>query len=337
MINQIQIANKTIGEDSPTFVIAEAGVNHNGSVEIAKNLIDAAKEVGADAVKFQTFKTENLVSKSMKDFFEMVKKLELQENELKELIKYAKKKDIVLFSTPTDIESVDLLDDLNLPAFKIASGDLTFLPLIKHAASKKRPLILSTGMSYLCEIEEALNSVYQTNNKNIILMHCVASYPAPIEETNLNVMKTLKNAFNLPVGFSDHTPGYLVPIIAASMGATVIEKHFTLDKTMEGPDHKASADIKDFKKIVEGIRTLEKAKGSTIKRPVNSESEMKINFRKSLTSKEDLAKNSIITEKNIAIKRPGDGIPPKYIDCVIGKKIKKDLKTDETIKWDSII
>ncbi len=192
-------------------------------------------------------------------------------------------------------------------------------------------------MSYLCEIEEALNSVYQTNNKNIILMHCVASYPAPIEETNLNVMKTLKNAFNLPVGFSDHTPGYLVPIIAASMGATVIEKHFTLDKTMEGPDHKASADIKDFKKIVEGIRTLEKAKGSTIKRPVNSESEMKINFRKSLTSKEDLAKNSIITEKNIAIKRPGDGIPPKYIDCVIGKKIKKDLKTDETIKWDSII
>lgn len=336
-MNQIQIANKTIGEDSPTFIIAEAGVNHNGSVEIAKQLIDAAKEVGADAVKFQTFKTENLVSKSLKDFFDMVKKLELKEEELKELVKYARKRDIIVFSTPTDEESVDLLSKLNMPAFKIASGDLTYISLIKYAASKKLPIILSTGMSYLGEIEEALNAIHSTGNKNIILMHCVSSYPAPVEETNLNTIGTLKKAFNVPVGFSDHTTSYLVPIIAATMGAKIIEKHFTLDKNMEGPDHKASADINEFKKIVNGIRSMEMSRGSSVKAPVDSESEMILKFRKSLVAVENIPEGSVISDQNIAIKRPGDGIPPKYFDFVKGIKTKKELKMDEVIKWNSII
>lgn len=335
-MQEIKIANRLINEDSPTFIIAEIGVNHNGSVEIAKKLIDAAKDVGADAVKFQTFKTENLVSKSLKDFYEMVKKLELGKEDFKELAQYAKKKDIIFFSTPTDEESADLLEQFKPPVFKIASGDLTQIPFIKYIAGKKTPIILSTGMGNLCEVEEALNAIYSTGNHDVILMHCVSSYPAPIEEVNLKVIHTLEKAFNVPVGFSDHTQSSLTSVIAATMGAKVIEKHFTLDKDMEGPDHKASADVTDFKEIVDGIRSMEKMKGFPMKKMVESEKEIRINYRKSIFAKEKILKGNTITLDNITIKRPGNGIQPKYIDKILGKKVKRDINPDEMIKWDLI-
>jgi len=336
-VKEVEIAGKLINEDSSTFIIAEIGVNHNGSVDVAKQLIDAAKNIGVDAVKFQTFITENLVSKSQKEFYEMVKKLELGKEDFRELTQYARKKGITFFSTPTDEKSLDLLEEFNLPFFKIASGDLTHIPFIKYVAEKKTPIILSTGMGNLCEIEEALNTIYSMGNYEVILMHCVSSYPAPIGEVNLNVINALKEAFNLPVGFSDHTQSSLTSILAATMGAKVIEKHFTLDKNMDGPDHKASADVNDFKEIVDGIRAMEQMKGSPIKKMVESEKEIRINYRKSIFAKEKILSGATITNANVTIKRPGNGIQPKYLNLIVGKKAKKDLLPDEIIDWGSIL
>jgi len=336
-MKQMNLSNIIIGENSPTFIIAEIGVNHNGSVELAKEMIDAAKDVGADAVKFQTFKTENLVSKSLKDFFEMVKKLELGEEDFLELSKYANKKKIIFFSTPTDEDSIDLLYKLEVPAFKIASGDLTYLPFIGYAAEKDIPIILSTGMSNLGEIEEAVDTVYSKGNKNLALMHCVSSYPASVTDLNLNVIKTLKQAFGVPVGFSDHTQSKLAPIIAATMGADIIEKHFTLDKEMEGPDHKASADVEEFEFFINGIREMESMRGTSIKKPVESEMEIQKTYRKSLFANKEILKGKTITSDVISVKRPAEGILPKYLNNIIGKTAKKDISPEEPIKWNSIV
>lgn len=337
VIESLKIGDKYIGENESTFIIAEIGVNHNGSVEVAKEMIDAVKNIGADAVKFQTFKTENLVSKSLKDFFEMVKKLELSEEDFSELSKYSKKKKIIFFSTPTDEESVDLLHNLEVPAFKIASGDLTHLPFIGCVAEKKLPIILSTGMSNLGEIEEAIDTVYSKGNQNLALMHCVSSYPAQVTDLNLNVLKTLKQAFSVPVGFSDHTQSKIAPIIAATMGADIIEKHFTLDKEMEGPDHKASADVEEFEFIINGIREMESMKGTSIKKPMKSELEIQKTYRKSIVSNKKVKKGEIITLDVLSVKRPAEGIPPKYLNDIVGKTAKKDIAPEELIKWNSIM
>ena len=344
---KVEIGNKLIGEEAPCFIIAEAGVNHNGSVELAKKLIDAAKDAGADAVKFQTFKAEKVVTqkaekaeyqKTAKEEsqYDMIKKLELSEYDFMELADYAKKKGIIFLSSPFDKESADLLDEMNVPAYKIASGEITNFPLLKHIAKKKKPIILSTGMATLGEVEEALNVIRSEGVEDVILLHCVSNYPAKMEDVNLRIMGTLKQAFKIPVGFSDHTLGITVPIAAVALGACVIEKHFTLDRNLPGPDHKASLEPDDLKEMVKAIRDLERALGDGVKKPTKDEEEIKKVARRSIVAKVDIPEGTIITENMLDIKRPGIGIEPKYFDPVIGMRAKKDIKKSDIVTWKMI-
>ncbi|WP_424355975.1 N-acetylneuraminate synthase [Methanobacterium sp. MBAC-LM] len=346
-MSEIKIADKTIGEYSKSFIIAEAGVNHNGSIEMAKKLVNAAKEAGADAVKFQTFKTKNLVTKNAKKAeyqiknsgeesqYEMIKKLELSDSEFHEIAKYAESKGIIFLSSPFDIESVDLLDEMNIPAFKIASGEITNFPLLKHIAKKHRPVILSTGMSTIGEVEEALNLIEKYND-DIILMHCLTNYPAKKEDANLNVIKTLEYTFKRPVGFSDHTSGIEMSVAAVALGSCVIEKHFTLDKNLPGPDHKASLEPQELYEMVKAVRNVETGLGNGIKKPTNDEIKIKKLVRKSIVAKEDILKGSILTEEMLNIKRPGTGIEPKYLDELVGRELIDDVKKDDLLKWNQL-
>jgi len=341
---KIKIEDKLIGEEEHCFIIAEAGVNHNGNVELAKKLIDTAKDAGADAVKFQTFKAENVVIKNAEKTeyqkettgaeesqYDMIKKLELTEYDFKELADYAKKRGILFLSSPFDKGSVDLLDGMNVPAFKIASGEITNFPLLRYIASKGKPIILSTGMSTLGEVEEALNVIGSEGVEDVILLHCVSNYPARIEDVNLRAMETLKQAFKLPVGFSDHTLGITASIAAVALGACVIEKHFTLDRNLPGPDHKASLEPDELKEMVKAIRDIEKALGNGIKRPAKDEEEIKKVARRSIVAKVDIPEGAIITENMLGVKRPGTGIAPKYIDRIVGRKAKENIRNDELV------
>jgi len=340
---KVKINDKLIGEEEPCFIIAEAGVNHNGSVELAKKLIDAAKDAGADAVKFQTFKAESVVVKDAQKAeyqkettgegsqYDMIKKLELTEEDFRELADYAEKKDIMFLSSPFDKDSIDLLNELDVPAFKVGSGEITNFPLLRYIAKKGKPIILSTGMSTLGEIEEALDVIRSEGVEDIILLHCVSNYPARIEDVNLRAIETLKQAFKLPVGFSDHTLGITAPIAAVALGACVIEKHFTLDRNLPGPDHKASLEPDELKEMVKAIREVEKALGDGIKRPTKEEEEIKKVARRSIVAKVDIPEGAIVTEDMLDVKRPGTGIEPRYIDMIIGKKAKEDIKKDEII------
>lgn len=342
-----KIRNKLIGEEEQCFIIAEAGVNHNGSINLAKRLIDAAKDAGADAVKFQTFKAEEIVSlKSKKaDYqyrakektqYEMLKNLELSFDEFLELKKYCDNKGIEFMSTPYDIESVRFLDEI-VNRFKIASADLINKPLIEAIAKTGKQIILSVGMATLGEIERTISWINDIGNTNIILLHCTTSYPTPYDQVNMNVLGTLKRAFALPVGYSDHTLGIEIPIMAVSMGAKVIEKHFTLDRTMEGPDHFASAEPDELKKMVKGIRNVEKAFGSERKEITNEEKKNILFMRRSVHASRDIKEGEIIKEDNIKIVRPFDGIAPWFLDIILGKKIKTNVKKDEPIRWRNLL
>jgi len=346
---QVSIGTKTVGEGKPCFIIAEAGVNHNGNIDLAKKLIDAAVVAGADAVKFQTFKAENLVTSSAnkaeyqkrttnssESQFEMLKKLELKKRDYRELSEYSNKKGIMFLSTPFDFESVDLLDELDVPAFKISSGDLTNLPLLQYAASKKKPLLISTGMSTLGEIEESVQLLNKINAHEIILLHCSTSYPAPLETVNLTVIKTLKCAFRKLVGYSDHTVGFVAPLCAVSLGACVIEKHFTLDKTLPGPDHKASAEPEELKYLIKAVHETKTTLGNGIRVLSEQEEEIKIVARKSLVAAKTIASGERLTKQSIAIKRPATGIQPKYYTDIIGKTAKVTIPKDTVITWEMI-
>jgi len=329
------------------FVIAEAGVNHNGSVELAKKLIDVAVESGVDAVKFQTFKVEKLVSKNAKKAeyqkknlnngddsqFNMLKKLELDINTHNELIAYCNSKNIMFLSTPFDHDSIDLLNDLKLPIFKIPSGEITNLPYLKHIGSLKKKVILSTGMADMGEIEDALDVLYDagTPKDDITVLHANTMYPTPMEDVNLKAMVTIGNTFDIAYGYSDHTLGIEVDIAAVAMGASCIEKHFTLDKTMEGPDHKASLEPYELKAMVKAIRNIELALGSSVKKPTPSETPNIKVARKSIVANTDIKKGEIFTEDNLSIKRPGDGICPMRWDEIVGSIASKDYKEDELI------
>ena len=328
------------------FIIAEAGVNHNGSIELAYELIDVASESGADAVKFQTFKAENLVSKNAEKAeyqkqttdtsesqFDMIKRLELDIDAHKKLIDYCKEKDIMFLSTPFDHESIDLLNELQLQIFKIPSGEITNLPYLRHIGSLNKIVFLSTGMSNLKEIGDALAILTNagTLNENITVLHANTMYPTPMEDVNLNAMQTIHKEFGVAVGYSDHTLGIEVDIAAVAMGASIIEKHFTLDKAMEGPDHKASLEPEELKAMVSAIRNIEKALGSNEKILSPSE-EVNINIvRKSIVANQNIKKGDLLTDKNIAAKRPGDGISPMQWDEVIGTTASKDYNADELI------
>ena len=332
---RIKIANKWIGEQSPVFIIAEAGINHNGNLQIAKKLIKKAKECGADAIKFQTFTAGDLTSTKSK-YFKIFENLEFSHNDFLELYRYAKKQNIIIFSSPFSFEAVDMLIKLKTPAFKIASGDITNIPLIKYSAAKKKPMIVSTGMSTIEEIQNALRTIQSQGNKRIIILHSVSAYPAPIDEINLKVIPYLEKKIHYPIGYSDNGSDQLVPIIAVSIGATVIEKHFTLNRKFKGPDHKLSSDPKQFSIMVKNIRLVEKMLGNGLKKCQPSEIDNRINARRSITTNVTIPKGTKIKRNMIGIKRPATGIEPKYFNQVIGKTATHTIKSEESLKWKDI-
>ena len=326
------------------FIIAEAGVNHNGSIALAKQLINVAAKVHADAVKFQTFIAEEVVSTdapkaeyqkqttdSSESQLDMIKKLELSKEDHQELMDYANHKNIMFLSTPFDERSVDLLVELGVPLIKISSGEITNHPFLKYIAKKGLPIILSTGMSTLKEVAEAVLVIKEAGCKDLTLLHCTSNYPARVEDCNLLAMKTMADAFDVPVGYSDHTPGIHVPLAAAAMGACVIEKHFTLDKNLQGPDHRASLEPSELEEMVRCIRLVEKARGSSVKTPVESELEVRDVARRSIVAKLDIPAGIVITEDMLAFKRPGTGVAPKDANILIGNVAKHDLKKNELI------
>ncbi len=344
----IKIGNKKISEDSPVFIIAEAGVNHNGRLDLALKLVDAAKEAGADAVKFQTFKAEGVMTENVpmaeyqkkntgktESMLDMVRKFELKYEDFRKINKYCDRKKIMFLSTPhSGSESVDFLHSLKVPAFKFGSGDLNNLPVLRYAAKFKKPMILGTGMADMAEVKEAINCAKKAGNDKIIVLHCTTNYPCPVEEVNLRAMQTMMRDLDVLVGYSDHTLGIQVPIMAATLGACVIEKHFTLDKNLAGPDHKASLEPGELKEMVGAVRNVEKILGSSIKKPMKSEKEIAKVARKSIVTLNHIKKGEIFSPENIGIKRPGIGIEPKFFDKILGKKAKKDLQKDALVRWE---
>jgi N,N'-diacetyllegionaminate synthase len=327
------------------YIIAEAGVNHNGQIDLAYKLCDAAKAAGVDAIKFQTWKTENIVTKeaplatyqennieSKTDSqFEMLKKLELSYNEFIKIQEYCISIGLRFLSTPDDEESLEFLSGLNLDFLKIGSGEVTNIPYLRKIGAKKQPVVLSTGMSNLGDVERAYNELIAAGAASIVLLHCTTNYPCPMDEVNLTAMQTLKEAFKCNVGYSDHTLGIEVTTAAVAMGATMIEKHFTLDTSMEGPDHKASLDPQELKDMVKAIRNIEVALGDGIKRPNKSEQEISKVVLKSIVSNRFIAKGEILTEDNMTVKRTSHGIPATLWDSVIGKKAARDFEPDQVI------
>lgn len=331
------------------YIIAEAGVNHNGDMNIALKLIDKAKECGCDCIKFQTFKTEELVTENAKKAeyqventhnadgqFSMLKKLELSFDDFKVLKAHCDAIGIDFMSTPFDRVSVDLLEELGVCVYKMSSGDITNKQLLQYVASKHKPMIISTGMCTMEEVKEAVEWIEACDNQEITLLHCTSNYPAPYDEVNMNAMLTLKEEFPYAIGYSDHTKGIEIPVMAAAMGAKVLEKHFTLDKNLDGPDHKASLDVSELKAMVEAVRHVESALGNGLKVPTKSEMSTREVARKSIVLKKDLLKGDIIIAEDFALKRPGTGIAPKYLDDFIGKKMRHDMKKESLISWEDV-
>jgi len=329
------------------LIIAEAGVNHNGSLVLAKQLIDKAVEAGADAVKFQTFKAEEVISQfatkaeyqkktsdPVESQLEMVKKLELSFADFEELYSYCEKKGIIFLSTPFDLESARFLKKLNLEIFKIPSGEITNYLLLKEIGSYKKKVILSTGMADLGEIEDALDVLAEAGcaKEKIIILHCNTDYPTSYEDVNLQAMLTISKAFQVNVGYSDHTPGIIIPVAAVALGAQVIEKHFTLNKNLPGPDHKASLEPDELKTMVKAIRNVEIALGNGIKKPSKSEVKNLSIARKSIVAKCQIKKGETFSEANLTVKRPGTGISPMRLNEILGKKAVRDFEIDEVIE-----
>lgn len=327
------------------FVIAEAGVNHNGSYELAKKLVDVAVEAEADAVKFQTFISEKCICKNAskavyqkeatnidESQLEMVKKLELSFEEFHNLKKYCDSKNIMFLSTPFDNYSIEFLDSMGISIFKIPSGEITNYPYLKKVGLLKKKVILSTGMSTLQEIRNAVKVLRDTGTSDISILHCNTEYPTPIEDVNLNVINTLKEEFKLNVGYSDHTLGIEIPIAAAAIGADVIEKHFTLNRNMQGPDHKASLEPEELKNMIKSIRNIEKAMGSGKKEVSKSEAKNLNIARKSIVANCLIKKGEIFSESNLTCKRPGNGISPMRWNEIIGKEAERDFNEDELIE-----
>ena len=327
-----------------TLIIAEAGVNHNGSLDLARQLIDVAAESGVDYVKFQTFKTEKLVSKKAlkadyqvgntgdgaESQFDMIKKLELDQDTHATLIEYCAKKNVRFFSTAFDLDSIDLLEELGLPLYKVPSGEMTNLPYLRKIAGLGKPVILSTGMCNLADVEAAIRVMLDSglSRDQLTVLHCNTEYPTPMADVNLKAMTTIGQAFGVNVGYSDHTLGIEVPIAAVAMGAVCIEKHFTLDRTMEGPDHRASLEPAELKAMVSAIRNIEVALGDGIKAPSASEKKNMAIARKSIHLAENLPAGHRLTESDLAMKRPGDGISPMNLSLVIGRSLATDLPAE---------
>ncbi|MBN2562046.1 MAG: N-acetylneuraminate synthase [Phycisphaerae bacterium] len=343
----INIGDRCVGGGHRAFIVAEAGVNHNGRLETALELVKAAADSGADAVKFQTFKTEELVTRALEKApyqagntgggsqFDMIKKLELDEESHHKLKNACDDLGVTFLSTPFYEGGVDLLADMKVSAIKVDSGNLTNFPLLRYIAHKGLPVILSTGMSSLGDVEEAVG-VLRGEGADICLLHCTSNYPARFEDVHLRAMETLRRAFDCPVGYSDHTPGPEVSIAAVALGANLIEKHFTLDRNAEGPDHKASLEVHELALMIREIRNVESALGRTIKKVNEDELSTIRALRRSLVALTDIKKGTLITRSMLAVKRPGDGIQPKHIELVVGRTARQHIKADEKLTWDDI-
>lgn len=340
----IKIKKRTISEYEKTFIIAEAGVNHNGDMSIAKEMIDVALEAGVDAVKFQTFKTEDLILENIdkapyqkmttgceETQYDMLKRLEVTKEQNKELMDYCKKKGIIFLSTPFEKKSLDELDELGVSAFKVAATDLTNVQFLRQVAKKGKPIILSAGMCYLEEVQKALEAIYPIN-REVILLQCTANYPIQDTEANINVIRTFKEHFSVLVGYSDHSEGVGASPYAVAVGAKVIEKHFTLDKTMEGPDHRASVSPEELRQLVTEIRRVEEYLGDGMKMPSCSEQMTRKSLQKCLVARKEIRSGERFTEDNIVAKRTnGVGISAMYYDVVIDQIAKKNYKADDII------
>jgi N,N'-diacetyllegionaminate synthase len=345
----IRINARKIGDDEPCYIIAEAGVNHNGDINLAKKLIKAAAKSGADAVKFQTFTADSIATKTAgkaayqkkssdasESQYAMLKRLELSLDAFTILADYAKKNNIEFLSSPFDCKSAELLESIGISAYKIPSGEITNIPLLEQIGSYKKPVILSTGMANMDEIRDGISVIRRGGAKEVILLHCVTSYPAPLESANLKMITTLYNTFKVPVGFSDHTQGIVASLLARALGACVIEKHFTLDRKMPGPDHKASLEPAELTDLVQNVRLAESALGDGVKSISKTEAAIRKIARKSLVAATVIPNGTRITRDMIDMKRPGTGIEIKYLKRVMGKRACKVIKKDTVLQWDML-
>jgi N,N'-diacetyllegionaminate synthase len=328
----LDLAGRKIGTGQPCFITAEAGVNHNGDLDTARRLVDVAEQAGADAIKFQTFKAERLVTVSApkaeyqsrttdaaESQYEMLRRLELSVEAHRDLMAYCQTRKLLFISSPFDEESADFLAELGVAIFKIPSGEITNLPFLAHVARKGKPLIVSTGMANLGEVETAVHTLEETGNRDFVLLHCVSNYPAQPGDVNLRAMQTMSAAFSVPVGYSDHTVGIEVALAAVALGACVIEKHFTLDRDLPGPDHQASLEPDELAALVRGIRTVEASLGHGRKEPAASEANTTAVARKSLVAARNIPAGTVLTEDLIAARRPGTGLPPAVRPYLVGR------------------
>lgn len=344
-MNEILLKNgRRIGAGQPCYIMMDIAANHNGDLNTAKELIKKAAEAGADAVKFQTYRAEDLYSKKTPQFsrdtmkpYDLIKSVQHPREWIPVLFEYAQSLGIDFLSSPFDNDAVDLLDASGVCLFKVASLEIVDLRFLKYIASKGKPMILSTGMASLGEIEEAIDAVKSTGNVNIALLHCNTCYPSPVHIVNLKAMETLCSAFGLPTGFSDHTLGWHIPIAAVAMGACVLEKHFTLDRKQAGPDHGFSIEPEELKLMVGQIRDIEKALGDGRKKVSKEEMENYEKGRRSLIARVDIPKGTVISEDMLMAKRPGYGIKPKYFDIVVGRTAKIDIDQDDVLMWDMLV
>ncbi|HIE96566.1 MAG TPA: N-acetylneuraminate synthase [Planctomycetes bacterium] len=347
--SNIQIGDRTVGDGHPCFVIAEAGVNHNGSVDRALQLIDCAANAGADAVKFQTFNSSQLVTKDAKQAayqkknlgteqsqLDMLRQLELSDADHQKLMDHCQERGILFMSTPFDDLSADLLTELGVKVFKLPSGEMTNTPFLKYVAAKGRPLIVSTGMCSLGEVEAAVEAIEKAGNNNFVLLHCVSNYPADPATVNLRAMATMKAAFGRPVGYSDHTMGIEVGVASAALGACVLEKHFTLDRSLPGPDHKASLEPDELHNLMKSIRTVESAMGTGIKKSTVAEKETARAARKSLVTAIEIPAGTEITPNLIAIKRPGTGLPPAMQPHILNRRATTTLPAGHLLRLEDV-
>jgi N-acetylneuraminate synthase len=344
MVKAVEIAGRRVGPGAPCLIVAEAGVNHNGDLTLARRLVDVAVEARADAVKFQTFEAERLVGPTApkaayqrengrddESQLQMLKRLELPAAAYAELFDYCRARGILFLSTPFDERSADVLEGLGVAAYKVASGEVTNVPLLRHVAAKRKPVILSTGMSTLEDVKGAVAALRDVGTRDLVLLHCVSCYPARAADANLRAMHTLEAEFGVPVGYSDHTLGLDVALAAVALGAAVIEKHFTVDRALPGPDHRASLEPGELQALVRGIRTVESALGHGRKEPVPGEAAVAVVARKSLVAARDIPAGTRLTPDLVAVRRPGTGLPPTMLSSVLGRALTKPVRAGELL------
>ena len=332
-MGQISIGDRAVGEGHPTYVIAEIGFNHEGDMDLAVRMIEAAAEAGVDAVKFQTYRAADLVLEST-EHFQTIRHGELSPDDHRRLVQAARASGVAFLSTPYGFESVDVLERVGVPAYKVASMDLTNLPLLRYIAATGKPMLVSTGMATIGEIAEAVETIQSAGNDQIVLLHCISEYPAAPEDAHLRSISLLQDAFGLPVGYSDHVLGNAVALAAVTLGACVVEKHFTTDKALPGPDHRISADPEEMAQLVRDIRAIERSLGdgrALLGRPDRGNAPL---FRRGLFASMDIPAGTVITEEMVKCVRPQRGLPPRYLDWVIGRTARADIKKEQPLTWD---